>query len=224
MKKLLVIMLLCLGLGTGAWAQQDPKADDFAKELTVALDDMLNSRLTLDGYTKACENIGLKLGDYMSTLEADEIAPFLEYFYQCIYYNFARYDLPKDYADMIINSFKDALNAAITGEEIEEEEAPFTGTVTETAEYYAKLFTTLIEDTLEGEEDQVAAEKAGYDLGVYLAELSTDEVKSFREQFYSFLTVHMSRLPALSEMTGEELKDLIDIFKAQYDPIFEIFY
>ena len=96
--------------------------------------------------------------------------------------------------------------------------------MTETAEYYAKLFTTLIEDTLEGEEDQVAAEKAGYDLGVYLAELSTDEVKSFREQFYSFLTVHMSRLPALSEMTGEELKDLIDIFKAEYDPIFEIFY
>ena len=34
----------------------------------------------------------------------------------------------------------------------------------------------------------------------------------------------MSRLPALSEMTGEELKDLIDIFKAEYDPIFELFY
>ena len=84
MKKLLVIMLLCLGLGTGAWAQQDPKANDFAKELTVALDDMLSSRTTLEGYTKACENIGLKLGDYMSSLEAEEIAPFLEYFYQCI--------------------------------------------------------------------------------------------------------------------------------------------
>ena len=46
MKKLLVTMLLCLGLGTGAWAQQDPKADDFAKGLTVALSDMLGSRLT----------------------------------------------------------------------------------------------------------------------------------------------------------------------------------
>lgn len=223
MKKLLVIMLLCLGLGTGAWAQQDPKANDFAKELTVALDDMLSSRTTLEGYTKACENIGLKLGDYMSSLEAEEIAPFLEYFYQCIYYNFARYDLPKDYADMIINSFKDALNAAMTGEEAEEE-APFTEPVNEAAEYYAKLFSNLIEDTLNGDEDQAAAEKAGYDLGIYLAKLSTDEVKSFREQFYSFLTVHISRIPELSEMTGEEINDLIGIFKAEYDPIFEMFF
>jgi hypothetical protein len=226
MKKLLVTMLLCLGLGTGAWAQQDPKADDFAKGLTVALSDMLGSRLTLDGYIKACESIGLEMGEYISTLEAEEIAPFLEYFYQCIYYNFAKNDLPKDYADMIITSFKDTINAAMAGEEVEtqKEEATFTGTVTEGAEYYAKLFTTLMEDTLDGEGDQVAAEKAGYDMGVYLATLSTDQVKSFREQFYSFLTVHMSRLPILAEMTGEEINDLIGIFKAEYDPIFEMFF
>lgn len=224
MKKLLVIMLLCLGLGTGAWAQQDPKADVFAEELTVAVDDMLSSRLTLEGFTKTCENIGLKLGEYISTLEAEEIAPFLEHFYQCIYYNFAKHDLPKDYADMIINSFKDTIKAALSGYESEEVETPSFRSVNEGAEYYAKLFTNLFEDAMNGEQDEAVAEQAGYELGLYLTKLSTDEVKSFRDHFYTCMTVHISRLPDLAELTGEEINDVMDIFKAEYDPIFELFY
>ena len=218
MKKLLIIMILCLGFCSGTWAQ-NAKADYFARELTVALDNWLSSRSNMSDYTAECERIGIELGDYLKTMEIEAIEPFLEEFLKRIYHNFADFGLPKEHADMVVNSFKDAFYAAFVGEETEDE-GTFTGTVSEAADYYSKLFSSLTEDAFNGEQDQAEAEKVGYELGVYLAGLPTDDVKTFQKEFYSLLAVHLSRIPAFAELTSEEMAELIDIFRMEYDKIF----
>lgn len=218
MKKTLAILLLCLGFSIGASAQKT-EADNYAKQITVALNDMTQSRITIDDYVKICESIGIDMGEYITTLELEEIEPFLEHFFHCIYYHFAKYDFPREQADMVIESFKSAFYGALNGEDENRTEE----SVSDTADQFAKEISALIEDSLDGEQDQKAAEKVGFDLGSYLGRINQDELNIFQKEFYDALTVHLARIPALAEFSHEEIKGLVDMIKEQYDPIFESF-
>ena len=91
------------------------------------------------------------------------------------------------------------------------------------ADQFAKEISALIEDSLDGEQDQKAAEKVGFDMGSYLGRINQDELNIFQKEFYDALTVHLARIPALAEFSHEEIKGLVDMIKEQYDPIFESF-
>ena len=216
MKKLLATLALCLGLCIGAYAQ-NAKADAYAEKMTVALHDLTNSKIDLDTYVEICKNIGDELGDYVATLEEEDIYPFLEYFYNCIYYHFAKYDFAKTDADNLINSFKQAFNAALNGEI----DSRTSETVIAKADHFAGLLSDLIEDSLAEGQDEEEANKIGVQLGAYIGQLRPDEIKTFQSSFYDALTVHIARIPALSELSYEDIKDLVDMIKEQYDPIFE---
>lgn len=218
MKKTLAILLLCLGFSIGASAQK-AEADNYAEQITVALNDLTQSKINLEDYIKICESIGVDMGEYITTLEVEEIEPFLEHFYHCIYYHFAKYDFPIDQADMVIESFKSAFYGALNGEDENRTEE----SVSDTADQFAKEISALIEDSLDGEQDQEAAEKVGFDLGSYLGRINQDELNIFQKEFYDALTVHLARIPALAEFSHEEIKGLVDMIKEQYDPIFESF-
>ena len=216
MKKLFATLALCLGLCIGSYAQ-DAKADAYAGKLTIALHDLTNSKIDMDTYVDLCHSIGNELGDYVATLEEDQIFPFLEEFYHCIYYHFAKYDFSIQDADNVINSFKKAFNEALSGES----ENRTTESVIAKADYFAGLLSDIMEDAMDNGQDEAAAEKAGVDLGAYLGTLSPDEVQVFQTAFYEALAVHIARIPALSELSFEDIKDLIDLIKVEYDPIFE---
>ena len=218
MKKTLAILLLCLGFSIGASAQK-VEADNYAEQITVALNDLTQSKINLEDYIKICESIGVDMGEYITTLEVEEIEPFLEHFYHCIYYHFAKYDFPREQADMVIESFKSAFYGALNGEDENRTEE----SVSDTADQFAKEISALIEDSLDGEQDQKAAEKVGFDLGSYLGRINQDELNIFQKEFYDALTVHLARIPALAEFSHEEIKGLVDMIKEQYDPIFESF-
>ena len=218
MKKTLAILLLCLGFSIGASAQKT-EADNYAKQITVALNDRTQSRITIDDYVKICESIGTDIGEYITTLELEEIEPFLEHFFHCLYYHFAEYDFPREQADMIIESFKAAFYGALSGEDADRTEE----SVVDTADHFAKEMASLIEDLLNGDQDQKAGEKVGFDIGSYLARLTPDKLNIFEKEFYEALTVHLARIPALAEFSHEEIKGLADMIKEQYDPIFEPF-
>lgn len=219
MKKLLVILLLSLGFSLGASAQE-AEANNYAEQITIALSDFTRSNITLDDYVKKCEAIGIDMGSYITTLEREKVEPFLEDFFNCIYYNFAKYDFPKSQADMIIAAFKDAFYGAINSED----QNKTTESVAAKADEFAKEMANIMEDTLNGEQDKAAAEKVGFDLGAYLGKITPEEIKVFQTEFYKALTVHISRIPALAEFTTAEIQEVVDLIKEQYDPIFEAFF
>jgi hypothetical protein len=219
MKKLLAILILCLGFSLGASAQ-DEKADNYAEQITIALSDLTKLKIDMEDYVKTCEAIGLEMGEYISTLDLEEIDPFLEQFYHCIYYHFAKYGFPRNQADMVIESFKEAFYAAIDkelGNNVEEDG------VAVKADQFAKQISNLIEDSFHGEEDNKEAENVGFELGKYLGRLNKDEIKIFQTEFYAALTIYISRIPDLAEFTTAEINELIDMIKGQYDMIFESF-
>ena len=120
---------------------------------------------------------------------------------------------------MVIESFKSAFYGALNGEDENRTEE----SVSDTADQFAKEISALIEDSLDGEQDQKAAEKVGFDMGSYLGRINQDELNIFQKEFYDALTVHLARIPALAEFSHEEIKGLVDMIKEQYDPIFESF-
>lgn len=218
MKKLIVIMLLCIGFSIGAWAQ-NAKADQYAKEITVAMYDLTNSKISMDTYVKKCEQIGINMGTYIATLDIEDIQPFLDHFYQCIYYHFAKYDFDKDAADMVISSFKESFYGTLNGDYTTNKES-----VNVAADRFAREFANIIEDSINGDSDEEEAEQVGFELGKYITKLTPSEVKSFQQEFYKALTVHVSRIPDLADLTHEEISELIDMFREQLDHIFEAFY
>lgn len=218
MKKTLAILLLCLGFSIGASAQK-AEADNYAEKITIALNDMTASRITLDDYVKICESIGIDMGEYITTLEAEEIEPFLEHFFHCIYYHFAKYGFPRDQADMVIESFKSAFYEAINNES----QNRTTESVAAKADEFAKEMANIMEDAINGKQDQAAAEKVGFDLGAYLGKITPEEIKVFQTEFYKALTVHISRIPALAEFTTAEINEIVELIRTQYDPIFGAF-
>ena len=218
MKKTLAILLLCLGFCIGASAQ-DTKANHYAEQMAIAVNDMLHSRISLEEYVKICEKIGVDMGVHMADIGQDQTEDFLEDFFNCIYYNCAKYDIPKEQADMIISSFKQAFYG--TPGEIENYS---TESIAATAEQYAKDIAVIMGEAMEGKENKDRAEKLGYNMGVLLSQITPDEVKLFQEELYKALAVHISRLPAFSEFTRTEINILVDMIKEQYDPIFKAFY
>lgn len=218
MKKTLAILLLCLGFSIGASAQKT-EADNYAKQITVALNDMTQSRITIDDYVKICESIGIDMGEYITTLELEEIEPFLEHFFHCIYYHFAKYGFPRDQADMVIESFKSAFYEAINNES----QNRTTESVAAKADEFAKEMANIMEDAINGKQDQAAAEKVGFDLGAYIGKITPEEIKVFQTEFYKALTVHISRIPALAEFTTAEINEIVELIRTQYDPIFGAF-
>lgn len=218
MKKTLAILLLCLGFSIGASAQKT-EADNYAEKITIALNDMTASRITLDDYVKICESIGIDMGEYITTLEVEEIEPFLEHFFHCIYYHFAKYGFPRDQADMVIESFKSAFYEAINNES----QNRTTESVAAKADEFAKEMANIMEDAINGKQDQAAAEKVGFDLGAYLGKITPEEIKVFQTEFYKALTVHISRIPALAEFTTAEINEVVELIRTQYDPIFGAF-
>ena len=218
MKKTLAILLLCLGFSIGASAQE-AEADNYAEKITIALNDMTTSKITLDDYVKICESIGIDMGEYITTLEVEEIEPFLEQFFRCIYYHFAKYGIPRDQADMVVESFKSAFYGAINNES----QNRTTESVAAKADEFAKEMANIMEDALNGKQDQAATEKVGFDLGAYIGKITPEEIKVFQTEFYKALTVHISRIPALAEFTTAEINEIIELIRAQYDPIFGAF-
>ena len=218
MKKLFLIMLLCLGFGIGASAQ-DAKASQYAEKMTLALSDLSKSKIDMDTYVKTCETIGEELGEYLTTLESEDVMPFIEHFYNCIFYHFAKYDFKIEDAFMVTQSFKQSINKALSGEK--ESDTP--ESVATTADKFAKQLADVMEKAMNGEEDQAEAEKIGSEMGAYIGSITKDDVRIFREEFYNGLTVHISRIPALADLTSEDIKEVVEMIKVQYEKVFEAF-
>ena len=98
MKKIIITMLLILGFGIGANAQNNEisaTADKHALNLTKAVHELLGSSVTVDEYTDKCSKIGLEMGLYMANLSEEETEYFLDQFRNSIYYNCAQYGIDK---------------------------------------------------------------------------------------------------------------------------------
>ena len=84
MKKIIITMLLILGFGIGANAQNNEisaAADKHALNVTKAVHELLESSVTVDEYTDKCSKIGLEMGTYLTELTSSDIIRFKEEFY-----------------------------------------------------------------------------------------------------------------------------------------------
>lgn len=215
MKKIIITMLLILGFGIGANAQNNEisaTADKHALNLTKAVHELLGSSVTVDEYTDKCSKIGLEMGLYMANLSEEETEYFLDQFRNSIYYNCAQYGIDKTFADQLIASFNQAFYGNVN-------EQPVEG-VAETADNYARKMVGFIEDAMNGNEDTEAAQELGLEMGTYLAELTSSDIIKFKEEFYAGFEFYISRVDGVDSTTAAILTEAI---KEQYDQIFEMF-
>lgn len=222
MKKFLISLLLVLGTGVSAAAQdQDYKAAsaEYAQEFVKAINDLINGETTTEAYTQRCEEIGTDLGVYMLKLSAEDAKSFMENFYSSMYYYCAQYGMDKSTADMIIESLQGALNGVL--ETDYDESAKPTGSAADEADKYARQMVDYIQRAMDGNDDTAAMEKMGMEMGIYLASISAHEVSVFESEFYEAVRFYLERLDG----ADEEVVDLLcGYIREQFASIFEMFY
>lgn len=217
MKRLILTALLLIGFTVAANAQSNElteKADQLALEMTQAVKDLMNMVIKVDEYEKKCYAIGIKMGTHMTDMSADQIKDYLMHFSNSIYYYFGKHDIDKNTADQLVNAFMNSL----TGKEDceQQEDTP----VASKADGYARKIAAYVEDSMNGTQDDKAMEQTGVEMGSYLTGLSQSEVTTFKDEFYLGLEFYLMRI---EHMDSETCSVLMDMFKQQFDTVFDMF-
>lgn len=221
MRRFIFTVLLILGFSILANAQDNDlaaKADKVALELTQAVNSLMQEEISIEDYEKKCNETGMQMGLHIADLNAGETQTYLNCFYNSIYYYFAKYDIDKETADYLIDSFKQSwAEATDSGDEQKQESM----SVTEKADSYARTLVRFIEATLDGEEeDENVMENTGVEMGLYLSELSKSEVMAFKNQFYKSIEAYLLKIETIDAAT---CRLLMDTFKTEFDEVFKIF-
>lgn len=221
MKRFIFTMLLILGFGVFANAQDNDlagKADKVALELAQAVNSLMQAEISIEDYEKRCNEAGMQMGLHIGALTADEMQTYFNCFYNSVYYYFAKYDIDKETADYLVDSFKKAWAEAAAPAD---EQKPASASVTEKADSYARTLAGYIEATLDGNaEDENVMENTGLEMGLYLSELSKSEVMTFKDQFYKSIEAYLLKIEAID---ADTCRLLMDTFKTQVDEVFDIF-
>lgn len=215
-------MLLILGFGVFANAQDNDlagKADKVALELAQAVNSLMQAEISIEDYEKRCKEAVMQMGLHIGSLTADdEMQTYFNCFYNSVYYYFAKYDIDKETADYIVDSFKKILAEAAAPAD---EQKPASASVIEKADSYARTLAGYIEATLDGNaEDENVLENTGLEMGLYLSELSKSEVMTFKDQFYKSIEAYLLKIEVID---ADTCKLLMDTFKTQFDEVFDIF-
>lgn len=221
MKRFIFTALFILGSFVFANAQGNDladKADKVALELTKAVNSLMQEEISIEEYEKKCNEAGIQMGLHVADMTAGEIQTYLNCFYNSIYYYFAKYDIDKETADYLVDSFKESwAKSAVPADE----QKPASTSVTEKADSYARTLAGFIEATLDGKaEDENVIENTGVEMGLYLSELSESEVMTFKDQFYKSIEAYLLKIEAID---ADTCRLLMDTFKTQFDEVFKIF-
>lgn len=219
MKKFIALMFLCLGLSIGANAQNTEavtKADGFAHELATCVKDAMNGTTTMEAYEHKCTEIGFRIGLAIATQETDENKIFLSVLFACLQEYCEQFEIDPIVAEIFITAIKSELTEEVTGEPVPQRE-----TVAEKADRYAKGLAKIIEDAFKGVENDKEAENLGLRLGAELAQLSSDDVKIFKTEFYNALKSYLAQIDDLDEVS---VSLLMELFTTEYDALFKEFY
>lgn len=220
MRRFIFTVLLILGFGVFANAQDNDlagKADKLALELTQAVNGLMKLEINMDDYQKKCNAVGVKMGLHIANLSEEEIQTYLNNFYNSLYYHFASYGIDKETADYLIDSFKKGLSGAEdSADEQEQEQVP----ATDKADGFAQQIAYFLEAAMYGTQDDKAMENMGVEIGEYLAGLTESDVLAFKEQFYKSLRVYVLRIENMDEETCDLL---MDMFREQFEQVFDIF-
>lgn len=221
MKRFIFTALLILGSFVFANAQDNDladKADKVALELTKAVNSLMQEEISIEEYEKKCNEAGMQMGLHVADMTAGEIQTYLNCFYNSIYYYFAKYDIDKETADYLVDSFKESwAKYAVPADE----QKPASTSVTEKADSYARTIAGFIEATLDGKaEDENVIENTGVEMGLYLSELSESEVMTFKDQFYKSIEAYLLKIEAID---ADTCRLLTDTFKTQFDEMFKLF-
>lgn len=220
MRRFIFTALLIFGFSILANAQDNDlaaKADKVALELTQAVNSLIQEEISIEDCEKKCHEAGMQMGLHIADLNAGETQTYLNCFYNSIYYYFAKYEIDKETADYLIDSFKQSwAEATDSGDEQKQESM----SVTEKADSYARTLARFIEATLDGEEDENVMENIGVEMGLYLSELSKSEVMAFKNQFYKSFEAYLLKIETIDAAT---CRLLMDTFKTEFDEVFKIF-
>lgn len=219
MKKFAFLLLLCFGLSMGANAQNADvvtKADCYAYELASATNDVLKENCTVEAYENRCAEIGYKVGFTIIALSDDQNKLFLNVLYACLLSYCEQYGIDPVLGEILVDSIKKEF-ATINGEK----PAQTTESAVEMADRYAQEMATLFKKAFEGAEIDKEIENLGFRLGADLAQMSSDNVKLFRDSFYEALKTYASQIDGLDSAT---CTILIEFLKGEFDPVFEQFY
>lgn len=223
MKKLATILAIILGISIGTNAQITPvpaAADKYAKEFVKAINDLVNEDLSETAFERKCEEIGSRLAAYGETLTYDQTETFIDSFYKGIYYHCAKYGFDREVADMLIASIEETIKE----ERNTNTQTQSSGTVERKADSYAKQLADIIAEILRGEASDAESEAVGYQIGVYLSNLTPNDVKLFRREFYAALERHIAKIPALSILDDSDIREVVDEIRNEFDPVFSMFY
>ena len=219
MKKFIALILLCFGLSIGANAQNAEavtKADGFAHELATCVKEVMDGTITMEVYERKCTEIGFRIGFALATQETNENKIFLSVMFACLQEYCEQFEIDPAIAEIFITAIKSELTEEVTGKP-----APQTETIAEKADKYAREMAKFIEDAINGVENEKEAENMGLRLGADLAQLSSDDVKLFRDEFYVALKSYLTLIDDLDDVTVSLLMELLQV---EYDEIFKEFY
>jgi hypothetical protein len=218
MKKFTILMLLCLGLSIGANAQDSSittKVDTYAKELASVLQKGMDGTYSDEEFDQKCSEIGVSVGVYIIKLSPEERTTFVDKFYTQLVNYCEQYGMDSETSVILATAIRNELTLAAGGEVEQSNES-----VDEMAKRYASEMVKLCEASFLGADNDKEAERLGAQLGVELARLGSDNIKVFREVFYSELESQMAEVSGLDAATRSLLLKFI---KLQYDSIFQEF-
>ena len=136
--------------------------------------------------------------------------------FACLQEYCEQFEVDPAIAEIFITAIKSELTEEVTGKPV-----PQTETIAEKADKYAREMAKFIEDAINGVENEKEAENMGLRLGADLAQLSSDDVKLFRDEFYVALKSYLTLIDDLDDVTVSLLMELLQV---EYDEIFKEFY